>query len=408
MRIALVHMRHAPIGGAERYLDQLATFLAECGHDVAIVCRTHADPSHPGVRFVPLRSFAPGRPWRTWAFARAVERHVARTPYDLVVALGKTWTHDVIRLGGGCHATYLERAHAATQRGWERALALSWPKDRVALAIERRALAPGAARAVIVPSHMVKADVMRRYGVPDAAIHVIPNGVDLERFRPASPQERRAAREALGCAPEDDVLLFLGSGFGRKGLDRVLDALPALVRRRPRTRLLVVGRDSGWRHFFRRAQRLGLADRVSFLGSRDDPERCYAAADLYVLPTRYDSFAYTVLEAFASGIPVVTTEDAGAAELVEDGVHGAVLPSRFPPGALARALFDWTAPGRREKSLGALRASAESHSRARCLEATWKVLEAAAAIRASAATPGGPAYLPGSTWPASGTGTEGP
>src|SRR5687768_9160860 len=109
MRIALVHMRHARSGGTERYLNQLAMFLAGRGDDVGIVCRSHVEPPHPAVRFHELRPMSIGGAWRMWAFARAVERWVEakRGEFDLVVGLGKTWSHDVMRLGGGVQRTYL-------------------------------------------------------------------------------------------------------------------------------------------------------------------------------------------------------------------------------------------------------------------------------------------------------------
>src|SRR5690606_10715114 len=111
LKIAIVHMRYSWTGGTERYLRQVAEHLAAQGHDVTIVCRSVKGEKLPGVRFLLLRDFAVGGAWRQWAFARAVERHVRAGDYDVVYGLGKTWTHDVIRLGGGLHATYLESAH---------------------------------------------------------------------------------------------------------------------------------------------------------------------------------------------------------------------------------------------------------------------------------------------------------
>jgi UDP-glucose:(heptosyl)LPS alpha-1,3-glucosyltransferase len=79
MKVALVHMRHKGIGGTERYLNQIAAYLAARGDDVTIVCRSHETASHPAVRFVRLRPFAMGAAWRMWSFAAAVERHVRST-----------------------------------------------------------------------------------------------------------------------------------------------------------------------------------------------------------------------------------------------------------------------------------------------------------------------------------------
>ena len=378
MRIALVHMRHAGTGGTERYLNHLAAHLAESGHDVRIVCRRHEAPPHPAVRFVVLRGPALLSAGRMWAFARAVERHVSRAGYDLVYGLGKTWTHDLVRLGGGCHATYLERAHAATLRVHERLLGGGWLKQRLALAIEDRAVANAAQ--VIVNSGMVKRDVMERHRVPRDRIVVIPNGVDLVRFR-ADRERGMALRQACGLGEEHAVLLFLGTGYGRKGLDRVLDALPAVLRQQPRARLLVVGYDSASARYERHAKRLGIQHAVRFLGGRRDTETCYSAADLYVLPTRYDPFANTTLEALAAGLPVITSDANGAGELISSGVEGSVLPEPISTEALCDALLAFLDPERAGASRNAARRLAERHSITRCMELSTKVLESVASRR---------------------------
>lgn len=383
MRVALVHMRHAASGGTERYLNQLAEHLAASGWEVTVVCRSHVAPSRASIRFEVLRPVALGGAWRLWAFARAVERHLRERSYDVVLGLGKTWTHDVVRLGGGAHATYLERAHRDTQTPLERALGKGALKQRLALAAERRALAPGAYRRVIANSGMVARDVATRYAVPREAIEVIHNGVDLERFHP----RRRAAQGAglraeLGLDARDLAVLFLGTGYGRKGLDTLLEAFARVAAERPAARLVVAGYDSSRGRFEARARDLGLSERTRFLGGRSDPETCFAAADLYVLPTRYDPFANTTLEALASGVPVVTSHSNGAAELIENGVHGEVVPPADPT-ALAAALARWTESGRTEAAREPARSLAEHHPASRASQETEHVLRDVAGELAS-------------------------
>ena len=326
MRVGLIHMRHARTGGTERYLDQLSTYLAEAGHEPVIVCRSHEQASHEAVRFEVLRPLALGRAQRLMTFARAVERHVAETAYDVVFGLGKTWTHDVTRLGGGLHATYIERAHRATERPIERWVGFSSWKNRAALAIEQRALAPDAVRKVITNSEFVRRDVEARYGVAPETIEVVYNGVDHERFHPGLRSGAGAElRHSLEFQPEDLVLLFLGTGYGRKGLDLVLEAFARVAPERPEARLMVVGYDSRRREFEERARELELDGKTRFLGGRRDAEACYGAADLYTLPTRYDPFANSTLEALAVGLPVITSDANGGSELLTAGVEGSVV-----------------------------------------------------------------------------------
>lgn len=373
MNVALVHLRHSLTGGTERYLNQIAAHLAGRGDEVTIVCRSHEEAPHPAVRFVTLRSAAPGSTWRMWAFARDVERHIDASSYDLVYALGKTWTHDVIRLGGGCHQTYLDVAHAATRTAWERWSGRGVLKQRVALALEARGLANGAYRRVITNSEMVKRDVMRRHGVPEAAIDVVYNGVDLDRFHPDRHRAGAAElRRACGFGVDDFVVLFLGSGFGRKGLGALLPAFARLSRRLANARLLVVGHDSAQPAYQRQAAQLGIAATTHFLGGRRDAEVCYAAANVYVLPTLYDPFANSTLEALASGLPVVTSDANGGHEILTHRANGSVLTSGSSAETLADEIEHWSA---KKDCAAPARTLAESFPQQRGAEESSAVLD---------------------------------
>jgi len=377
MRIALVHMRHAHTGGTERYLNLVATDLAQAGHEPVIVCRSHEDPPHPAIDIVSLRPLAIGAAHRMLGFAKAVEAHIKKTPYDLVFGLGKTWTHDVLRMGGGCHATYLELAHDATLSPLERLVKKGAKKHRLALQIEARALGPQTRR-VITNSELVRADVRRRYDLDPARVTVIHNGTDTERFHPRlRTTEGAALRKEAGLADHDEVVLFLGTGYGRKGLGDVLDAVAALAPERPRLKLLIVGYDSAAATYAARAAALGITDRCRFLGGRRDAERCFAAADVYVLPTRYDPFANSTLEAMAAGLPVITTPTNGGSELIEPDVSGHVLRTPRDTPDFTRELQDALAHWLDHRESGGLaaRTTAEANDAQHMTARTRKLLE---------------------------------
>jgi UDP-glucose:(heptosyl)LPS alpha-1,3-glucosyltransferase len=361
-------MRSARVGGTESYLNQVSRRLAERGHEVAIVCRSHEDAPDPRVRFVVLRSFAPGAALRYLAFARDVERHLSKTSYDLVVGLGRTRTQDVLRMSGGCHATYLERAEG-------RSLARLAPKHRAILSLEAQALAPGAYRCVIANSDLVRRDVMARYAVPGEKIRLIRNGVDLERFHPRKRERAGAAlRAELGFADAGPVVLFLGTSYERKGLAVLLEAFAKHSREQPSAKLLVVGSDSDLASWRAKARELGVERATVFAGKRSDPEACYAASDVHVLPTRYDSFAYTVLESLASGVPVIVSDAAGASEVVESSA-GTVLPWTASADELAPALATWAVPGKRDAASAACRRIAEANGADAAAERTIDLFE---------------------------------
>lgn len=309
------------------------------------------------------------------AFARAVEKHVAEANYDVVFGLGKTHTHDVVRMGGGVHSTYLKLAHQETLSTFDKLTGKGKLKHRFALENEKRAFAPGAVQRVITNSKMVARDLTSQYPVPDDIIDVIYNGVDNERFdRERHAEAAAALRAECGYSNKHVVLLFLGTGYGRKGLDLVQAAFAQIAAKHSAARLLVVGFDSARGSYEARGADLGIADKSCFLGGRLDPEVCYAAADLYCLPTRYDPFANSTLEALSSGLPVVTSDTNGGSELIEPGVQGGVVSVSDGPDKLAAVLEPWFDATHRARGRKAARDLALRHNIESKLEQTLKVL----------------------------------
>jgi len=157
------------------------------------------------------------------------------------------------------------------------------------------------------------------YGKVRAPVHVVPNGVDIERFRPPEPDERARARAALGVDDDRTVAVFIGHEFERKGLPIAMDALAGA----PGVALLVVG---GTPDMIRRAEAQArsadVGERVAFVGTHGDPVPFLWASDVLVLPSAYEANALVVLEALACGLPVVSTRVGFAPDIVVDGDNG--------------------------------------------------------------------------------------
>jgi UDP-glucose:(heptosyl)LPS alpha-1,3-glucosyltransferase len=155
---------------------------------------------------------------------------------------------------------------------------------------------------------------------------VVYNGVDIVRFSPANKVLfRDAVREYLGLDRSVTVFLTVANHFALKGVPQAIRAVTELFKEGKPVHLVVLGgrhRFSGWfaRHRFRNSLP------VTFMGWVDDPTPFYAAADVYLHPTFYDGCSLAVLEAMATGIPVITTRYNGAGEIMEDGQEGFVLP----------------------------------------------------------------------------------
>ncbi len=364
MRIALAHIRHAETGGVERFQNHLAASLAAQGHEVTLLCRRHSAPPHPEVRIRRLHGLALGKTWRIWTFARDVEREVRREDYDVVLGLGRIWSQHVMRLGSGLHGTYLALAHDAKQSLLERLSGGGWTRHRLTLAIERKAFAAPELARVVANSHMVARDAERTYGIGPERLEVLHNGVDLERFSPERPGAEVPARARLRREwglKDELVVLFLGTGFGRKGLDLALRGFRGLRDLRPDARLVVVGRDAAPGRFQDLASELGIEDAVRFAGERTDAPDCYRAADLFLLPTRYDPFANATVEALASGLPVVTSTQNGGHEVIDPRVQGSAVTLSDGPARIAEELRYWADDEVRAAGSLAARARAEEH-----------------------------------------------
>jgi len=180
---------------------------------------------------------------------------------------------------------------------------------------------------------------LQAVGLGEVPAHLIPNGVDSRCFIPAEPAEQAALRTRLGLPPDEAVALFVGRLERYKGLDILITAWTDLVRRGHTPHLVIAGpgEAAAW---FREAQAQGVGDRVTFLGGREDVADLYRAADLFVFPSRGEGCPNAVLEAMASGLPVVATDVAGNREtLGEDGKVGRLVPAEAP-AALADAVAD--------------------------------------------------------------------
>ncbi len=320
MKLALVRQAYTPFGGAERFVERALSALRARGTDVTIIARRWQGGGDKD--FLRCDPFYVGRTWRDAGFSRAVQKIVRSGRFDLVQSHERIPGCHIYRAGDGVHATWLALRGRARGGMSEFADAVS-PWHRYTLHAEAAMFRDPRLRAVICNSRMVHEDLAGRFPEAAGKLHVIYNGVDLAHFRPGAEADAGAAlRRELGISPQAPVLLFVGSGFERKGVATLLDALGKLRHRD--ARLLVVGSDRDIGRFQARATRLGLGERVFFLGGREDVRPCYAAASLFALPTLYDPFPNAALEALACGLPLVTSTTCGAAELVEPGVNGAL------------------------------------------------------------------------------------
>ena len=336
MRIALTYPHVNLVAGMERVVVESANHLTRAGHDVTVYATRWADVLEPEVR----RHHVPTRPrpdaLHVLQYSRRAGRALAvASPRNDVHASftalsppgGVYWTPSVHR------AAYDEAL--ARRSGSQRWVMRVNPFHLVRLQAERATFRPGGCALVLALTPDVKADVMRFYGVPAADIEVLPLPFDPAKFNAGRRAElRERARTALGYGERDRVVAFIANELERKGFDTLLEALARLE---PEVRLLVVGRVDGSR-YQSQMERLGLSDRVRFHGPSEDVGLQHAAADAFALPTRYEPWGLVIVEALASGLPVVTSRLAGAAQAVREDETGRLLDDPDDPEELAAGL----------------------------------------------------------------------
>jgi len=194
---------------------------------------------------------------------------------------------------------------------------------------------------VICISHMVQDEIHERFAIARERLPVIYNAIDPGVFNPGLAVHRQEIRARYGIAQDACVFLIVGSEYARKGVGRAIEALAHVP---PPAHLLVVGKDRHPSRYESLARTMHVANRVTFAGAQTDPRPFYGSADAFVLPTLYDALSNAVLEALASGLPVITSDRCGAGELVRAHDAGVVCGARDIEAIAAamRAMLDAT------------------------------------------------------------------
>jgi UDP-glucose:(heptosyl)LPS alpha-1,3-glucosyltransferase len=331
LKIALVILHADPAkGGAERYTFDLAEALARRGHAVALIASTFG-PRPAGVECVELGEGGVTRLGKYLRFLDGLDRQLDGSAYDVVHAMLPVRRCDVYHPHAGVAAEAVESGHTkhagAVKRELARVANRVNLKRRAFARVERELLEGASSRGapvVLCLSEYVKGTVRRHYpGLGEDRLATLFNAVDLPKFDPGERAGVGANVRAKYASKDGDVMgLIIAQDFERKGLAEAIEGLADA--RTERLQLVVVGKQNP-RHYRAMASREGVEAQVHFAGATSDPYSFYAAADYFVLPTRHDPCSLVVLEALAMGVPVISTRQNGACEIMTSGVHGFVL-----------------------------------------------------------------------------------
>jgi len=315
MKIAMVLNYYFPYGGLQRDFVRIAREATRRGHDVVAVVEDWQGPPVEGLEIRRLHMEARSNHVRIRRFSKAVAQIRQTSEFDCILGFNRLAGLDVYFAADSCFAARLQ--------GWKR-LFRWFPRYSTYLGLEREVTGPTGPLFLFLNDDQLQ-QYQQFYSLKPERYRVLPPGIEPDRKRPANHADlRREVRQAIGVTQDDQLLLFLGSGFRVKGLERAIKALAA---QDDHVHLMIVGSDSAEPYL--KGLEPDLLRRIHVLGPRDDVPALMQAADLLLHPAYRESAGMVLLEATVAGLPVLVTDTCGYARIVEEAGSGMVLPSPF-------------------------------------------------------------------------------
>jgi UDP-glucose:(heptosyl)LPS alpha-1,3-glucosyltransferase len=340
LKIAFVVHDYNRSLGHSRYVAELAKRFKR-DHEVHIYANTVEEPDPGGLTFHHVPA------WRLSALVGcltfiAPATYMVGSDFDIVHAQGLCGFRHNIATAHICQpAWYAALKRMQGQLTWRQRM-----NQWILAPLERWALCQSRTRRVIAISDRVRADVATYFGRTEGVRRVY-HGVDLETFHPRNRDRYQAEiRASLNIAPSTCLALFVG--YLPKGAAVAIKA----AARVPGVHLVLVsGSDARADQAVAEAE--GVADRVTFVPFTRSIERFFAAADVLVFPTIWDAYGMVISEAMASGLPIITSKSAGAAELITHGQDGWLTDDPWDVAAVTAGLQELAADGVRRQAIGA-------------------------------------------------------
>lgn len=328
MQVSWLHMKHVVLlkskgsGGLEKYASRVEKAFVEKGARVTVLS--------------PTKMIWPGF-IRLELFDRYVQNWLKENQADVVFGMDRNRFQTHIRAGNGVHAAYL-KSRLEVEGRLKRLSCWINPLHRKILEIEKCAFEWNGLRKVFTNSQMVKDQILENYSMEPGKVQVVHNGVEWHEMQSDFDEweeGRSLGLKKFGLDPDRFYFLFIGHGYLRKGLDRLLIGLSQMKRKD--VSLLVVGKDKQIDLYRAKAEQLGLKDRVHFFGPSREVSLFYQIADALVIPSFYDPFANVTVEALAMGLFVVSSRTNGGCEILTPE-NGTVIEDLFDNNAMIQAL----------------------------------------------------------------------
>ena len=334
----------ARLGGKERYTLQLAKSLVELGHEVAILSSAFdnaLDAAVSTVDRVPLDGDSSSHFGRYRRFVDSVDQHLQSRRYDIVHSMLPVKQCDFYHLHSTLAADDIVNGHlresSMLSRHAQRFFNRFNRKRRYQAMIEHELLSPdrNGMTQIICPSNILSEITLEFHPSTKGHIVTAPNGVNLEQYFPCETSEQTKIRQILNLPTNKIIGVLVANNWELKGVRETIIALAELDN--PNIHIVIVGGDEPG-PFERLAKTLRIEKQITFAGRKANMLPHYQASDFFLLPTRSDACSLSTLEAVACGLPVISTKQNGACELLTDSVHGFVIPQTSDIEALSNAM----------------------------------------------------------------------
>jgi len=322
VRLAFCLFKYFPFGGLQRDFRRIAEACHQRGHHIDVFTMAWQGPVPKPFNVHLLPGHGLTNSGRCRVFARSLARRLTAGNYHAVVGFNKLPGLDVYFAADPCFVTKTRKKYPLFGGFGSR--------YRIYAGFEKAVFGKRAGTEILLISEVEKEHFIRCYGTDENRFHLLPPGISPDRAAPGNVLEvRRNFRQEFSFSDEDNLLLMIGSSFKTKGVDRSIRALAALPERlRSKTFLLVVGEGRA-APFLRLARRLGIMDRLRFLGGRDDVPRFLCGCDLLLQPSYYENTGTAIVEAIAAGLPVLAAANCGYAHYVEKSGAGLLAAEPF-------------------------------------------------------------------------------
>ena len=371
MKIAIIRQKFVNYGGAEQFVSGYTRYLAEMGHEVHIFANQWTPSHHPNVKIHSVRAFTRNSFLRVLSFAWFALQAISFKSYDIVQSHERIWHQDIYRAGDGCHREWLER-RSSYLPFFKRFFLKFNLFHQLILRLEKRIFEKGECKKIIAISEMVKRNILKHYRLPEDRVKVVYNGVQLDRFDPSNKKYfYDEVRQQLRISDQEVMILFVGSGFERKGLEYLIKSIQYVKEKN--WRLVLVGKGN-WGKYLKFTTK-NKQEKITCLEPIDEIEKLYAAADFFILPSIYEPFGNANLEALASGLPVITSQNTGASEIITPKKEGIILEDPSNSKSIAEAIDYLMDPKNREPMVSAARSLAEKFTQQRNASEMLKIYQ---------------------------------